>query len=85
MIPAPQFWQYQHNNKYLLSDDQIARRIAKENGVMISGTIGILWRCADKNIISFSEGNISLTKMIQNGYISPVHNLEDISPQTRGK
>ena len=65
-----------------LSDDRTTRRIAKENGLRISGTIGILVRCVDKDIISFSESNVILTKMIEKGYMSPVNNLEELSPLT---
>lgn len=65
-----------------LSDDRTARRIAKKNGVLISGTIGILMRCVDKNIISFSEGNVILAEMIRKGYMSPVNNLEEILSPT---
>ena len=65
-----------------LSDDRTARRIAKENGLRISGTIGILVRCVDKDIISFSECNVILTKMIEKGYRSPVNNLEELSHLT---
>ena len=36
-------------------------------------------RCVDKDIISFSESNVILTKMIEKGYMSPVNNLEEIS------
>jgi hypothetical protein len=36
----------------------------------------------DKDIISFSESNVILTKMIEKGYMSPVNNLEEISPLT---
>jgi len=62
-----------------MSDDRIARRIANEMGVSISGTIGILVRCVDKDIISFLEGNIILVEMIQKGYMSPVDSLEAIA------
>ena len=61
-----------------MSDDRIARRIANEMGVSISGTIGILVRCVDKDIISFLEGNIILVEMIKKGYMSPVDSLEAI-------
>jgi predicted nucleic acid-binding protein len=46
------------------------------------GTIGILVRCVDKDIISFSESNVIVTKMIEKGYMSPVNNLEELSPLT---
>ena len=62
-----------------MSDDRTARRIANELGVLISGTIGILVRCVDKDIISFLEGNIILVEMIQKGYMSPVDSLEAIT------
>jgi len=62
-----------------MSDDRIARRIANEMGVSISGTIGILVRCVNKDIISFLEGNSILIEMIQKGYMSPVDSLEAIA------
>ena len=62
-----------------MSDDRTARHIATEMGVSISGTIGILVRCVDKDIISFLEGNIILVEMIRKGYMSPVDSLEAIA------
>ena len=62
-----------------MSDDRTARRIANEMGVSISGTIGVLVRCVDKDIISFLEGNIILVEMIRKGYMSPVDSLEAIA------
>jgi len=62
-----------------MSDDRTARRIATDMGVSISGTIGILVRCVDKDIISFLEGNIILVEMIRKGYMSPVDSLEAIA------
>ena len=62
-----------------LSDDRTARHIANEMGISISGTIGILVKCVDKDIISFFEGNAILVGMIQKGYMSPVGNLEAIA------
>ncbi len=62
-----------------LSDDRTARHIANEMGISISGTIGILVKCVDKDIISFFEGNAILVGMIQKGYMSPVDNLEAIA------
>jgi predicted nucleic acid-binding protein len=67
-----------------MSDDRTARRIAQKNGVLISGTIGILMRCVDKNIISFPEGDVILAEMIRKGYMSPVNSLEEISSLTGG-
>ncbi len=67
-----------------MSDDRTARRIAKENGVLISGTIGVLMRCVDKNIISFPEGNVILAEMIRDGYMSPVNSLAEIVSLTGG-
>lgn len=61
-----------------MSDDRIARRIANEMGVSISGTIGVLVRCVDKDIIPFSEGDDILAEMMRKGYMSPVDSLEAI-------
>ena len=41
-------------------------------------------RCVDKNIISFSEGDVILAEMIRKGYMSPVNSLEAIVSLTGG-
>ncbi len=47
-----------------MSDDLTVRRIAYKMGVSVSGTIGVLVKCVDKDIISFLEENIILVEMI---------------------
>lgn len=61
-----------------LTDDKDARKIAGRLNIEISGTIGFLRIAIAKNLISKDEGNILLRAMIDNGYFSPVSNLNDI-------
>lgn len=64
-----------------VSDDWKARELAKERGVSISGTLGILKECIDKNILSLKQGNEVLGRMIINGYYSPISNLEELKEE----
>ena len=59
----------------LVTDDLDARRIARRRNVPISGTLGILVQCIQKDILSVNEANQLLTKMIAAGYHSPIEKL----------
>jgi predicted nucleic acid-binding protein len=61
-----------------ITDDRRARRIAERNNIKLSGTLGVLKLAVSQNLISKYEGNILLRTMIQNGYYSPVSELDDI-------
>ena len=60
----------------LATDDKPARHAAKQQGLQVIGTIGILRSCAKYGILSQSEAQTVLEKMIAAGYYSPVLKLD---------
>jgi len=62
-----------------LSDDARARWAARELGVTLSGTLGVLAQAVQANLLSLDEANRLLGLMIQNGYRSPYPNLTEFS------
>ncbi|HDH99877.1 MAG: DUF3368 domain-containing protein [Candidatus Latescibacterota bacterium] len=60
------------------SDDKVARKIARENGVKVSGTIGILKVAVEEGKLSIDEANVVLDRMIRGGYRSPVRAIEEV-------
>lgn len=63
------------------SDDRKARRVALEQGVKITGTLGMLKLALDMDKITLQEGDRILSKMIQGGYHSPIRSMRElISP-----
>lgn len=65
-----------------LSDDKKARAIAKQHEVEVSGTLGVLIKCVDKNILSLSDANDLLKKMLHKGYRSPLSDLRELITNT---
>ncbi len=45
----------------------------------VSGTIGVLVHCIERNIISKEEGNKILKEMIAKGFYSPISDLNEIA------
>jgi predicted nucleic acid-binding protein len=62
----------------LVTDDLAARRLAKERGVALTGTLGILVGLVREHTISLAEANALLADMIRHRYRSPVDRLDDI-------
>ena len=63
----------------IFTDDRDARNMAGEWRVPVSGTLGILLRLIDLHVLSLSEANALLSKMIAaNNYRSPVDSLADL-------
>jgi predicted nucleic acid-binding protein len=60
----------------LATDDKPARHAAKQRGLQVIGTIGILRSCAKHGILSQSGVQTFLEKMIAAGYYSPVVKLD---------
>ena len=65
-------------NLKMLTDDLDARRLAQRKGIPVSGTIGVLIAAVRGGIISFDEGNLMLSKMIDKGYFSPFDKLNEL-------
>lgn len=63
-----------------LSDDRIARRLAQQLGVPISGTLGILLTLVRNGHLRIEEADGLLAKMIFHGYRSPVESLAELLP-----
>jgi predicted nucleic acid-binding protein len=59
-----------------VSDDADARGEARDRGIAVTGTLGILARAVGEDIISLREGNRLLARMIEAGYRSPVDRLD---------
>jgi predicted nucleic acid-binding protein len=62
----------------LVTDDLAARKLAKDNNVLLTGTLGILIALVRDEIISLSLANQFLAQMIQKNYRSPVKRLDDL-------
>lgn len=61
----------------IATDDALARRVANELGIAVTGTIGILQRCIARQILSVRQAQHALEGMIAAGYYSPARNLKD--------
>lgn len=62
----------------LATDDKDARRLARQLGIPLTGTIGILATLVKQGLISLDEGNRLLREMVAAGYRSPLTTLEDM-------
>jgi len=60
----------------LASDDFRARRLARERGVAVTGTVGILAACVRLGYLAHDRANALLAAMIAAGYRSPVENMD---------
>ena len=60
----------------LVTDDQLARRVALYHGIKLMGTIGILKTCVQSKLISRIDAQLKLDEMIAAGYYSPVLKLD---------
>lgn len=60
----------------LATDDKPARHAAKQHGIQLIGTIGILRSCAKHGFLSQSKAQTFLEEMIAAGYYSPVLKLD---------
>jgi len=60
------------------SDDRKARRVAQDQRVKISGTLGMLELLVEEGKLSIGEADGVLSKMIQGGYHSPIQSLKEL-------
>ena len=65
-------------NGRVLTDDRDARKLAAQLKIPISGTLGILLRLVQDNMLTLAEANEILEQMIAEGYRSPIEKLEDL-------
>jgi predicted nucleic acid-binding protein len=62
----------------LLSDDERARKAAGTLGVLVSGTLGVLVMAVRGGLLTLSEANALLGRMIRAGFRAPVSDLVDL-------
>lgn len=67
-----------HRGWLLLTDDRAARKALREEGLEVTGTLGILKLAIEMGLLPLEEGNFLLQRMIQGGYHSPYKDMEDI-------
>jgi predicted nucleic acid-binding protein len=63
----------------LATDDLDARRIAQQQNVPLTGTIGILILCVRRGCLSREEADGLLAEMIALGYYSPFDSLDQLT------
>jgi predicted nucleic acid-binding protein len=63
----------------LATDDLDARRIAQQQNVPLTGTIGILILCVRRSYLSHEEADGLLGEMIAFGYYSPFDSLDQLT------
>jgi predicted nucleic acid-binding protein len=59
----------------VLTDDQAARRCATSRGIACSGTLGILSRLVEADVLTLDEGQVLLDRMKSLGYRAPAGSL----------
>ncbi|MEX2607865.1 MAG: hypothetical protein WD708_11010 [Kiritimatiellia bacterium] len=59
------------------TDDRAARRLCGEEGIPVTGTIGILVVCVRKGSLSLSRAEDLHATMVKNGFYSPVVRIGD--------
>ena len=60
----------------IATDDALARKVARNLGISITGTIGILQRAVQREMLADSQAQRALDEMIAAGYYSPVSKLD---------
>lgn len=63
----------------VLTDDRDARRISKELGFIVSGTLGALMNLVRNSVLSLAEADKLLETMKQNGYRCPISSLSELN------
>jgi predicted nucleic acid-binding protein len=62
----------------VLTDDRAARRTAKELGLQLSGTLGVLVRLVDSHVLTVTQADALLGPMLAAGYRCPIESLDEI-------
>lgn len=63
-----------------LSDDFVARRLAQQRHVTVSGTLGVLLTLVHEAHLTVEEADSLLAVMMSHGYRSPVKSLSELLP-----
>lgn len=67
-----------------LSDDRVARRVAQDHGVAISGTLGLLKLAVDEGRLTRKEAQEILDALIAGGYRAPFRSIEALWEDEEG-
>ncbi len=67
-----------YDDHQVMTDDRVARRLAQQLQVPVSGTLGLLALAVDKECLSLSAADGLLQQMITAGYRSPISSLQGI-------
>lgn len=62
----------------LLTDDRVARQLAVSLNLEVSGTLGILHRLVQREVLTLDEADELLVEMMAQGYRSPFRSLREI-------
>ena len=65
-------------NGRILTDDRDARKLAAQLKVPVSSTLGILLRLVQIDVLTLTDANEILGRMIRKGYRSPVQKFEEL-------
>lgn len=60
------------------TDDRTARQCCADRKIAFTGTVGILRSCCEDKTLSIEEADAILQSMVQAGFYSPVHSLNDL-------
>lgn len=66
----------QHRTWAFLTDDKLARRLARSRGIIISGTLGVLTQAVRRQLLTVNQVDNLLGDMIARGYRSPFDSLK---------
>ena len=69
-----------HRKWKILTDDLDARKTARQLGIPVSGTIGVLVLAVSRKQLLLDEGNRILEIMIAKGYYAPYTRLDSLLP-----
>ncbi|MFQ6059275.1 MAG: DUF3368 domain-containing protein [Anaerolineae bacterium] len=69
----------------LLTDDKKARKIAEQESVRLSGTLGVLRLGVKRGCFSLSEADEVLKAMIEKGYRSPFRSIGQLLEDQEGQ
>lgn len=62
----------------LATDDRVARRVAVQLGIPLTGTLGILAELVRCEAVRPDEANAALAAMITHGYRAPIQRIEEV-------
>lgn len=65
-------------NWAFLTDDKLARKMAQDLGIVVSGTLGVLVQAVERGILMIEEGDKLLRAMIARGYRSPYISVQPL-------